>query len=609
MSYFRPNLKVVADMRSWVFFLFVLLHSFVLKAQEFSQSEEIAIFLGADSEEDIDSYEAERLMDLKTRPLRLNMAVDSKLLSSGLFTVYQIASLKQYRSTCGDILSYSELAAIDGFGEDFVRRIAPFISLESSLGVGQVASSERRVENDLAARVSYKQTRDEPGMWNYGMKYRAEVGENFSGALSFSRAYGDPAVWPSTLSGHLSWEFRRYSAKVTIGDYNARFGQGLALWNGMVLSGIHSPSSYMRRSSGISDSWSFTGSSALRGIASSIMFGRLGLSAVYVHPGTLAQNVSWYLRNGQVSATNLISLEGIFVEKPAISRWKTAMDAKVCLAGVDLFAETAYDCVGRSAAALAGTVFPLGDDARIASMLRYYPAEFSSDLSAAPRSGSKCSNEYSFSFSGETLTGGYVSVNGAEGFGSSVRKHEGVLSFDATYFPESKSKTMPHTWQFKAAVSWKSMLYDWLCLDLRVKERYRNWDGHPFKTDLRLDLKYISRNIYGTLRLNLVKVRSPAFLSYLEGGYKQERFTFYLRQGFFLVDDWESRIYVYERDAPGSFNVPACYGRGVWTAATVSWRFAGWGRLYARAGLTAYPFMEKKKPGKAELKLQYVLSF
>ncbi len=592
-----------------MFFLFFVLPSSVLNAQEFSQSEAIAIFLGADSEEDIDSYEAERLQNLMARPLRLNMATDSRLLSSGLLTPYQIASLRQYRSTCGDVLSYSELAALDGFGEEFVRRLAPFISLESSLRAGQVAGSGRRVVNDLAARVAYKQTFDEPGKWNYAVKYRLEAGERLSGALAFSRAYDDPKALPSTLSGHLSWEFRRYSAKITVGDYNARFGQGLALWNGMVLSGIHSPSSYMRRASGISDSWSFTGSSALRGAAASIMFGRLGLSAVYVFPGTIAQNVAWYMRNGQVSATNAMSLEGIFIGRPAIPRWKTALDAKACIAGVDLFTEAAYDWVGRSAAALAGTVFPVGDDARIASMLRYYPAAFSSDLSGAPRSGSKCSNEYSFSLSGETFAGGYVSLNGAEGFGSSVRRHEAVLSFDATYFPESKSKTMPHTYQIKASLSWKSMLYDWLCLDVRVKERYRNWDKYPFKTDVRLDLEYISRFIYGTLRLNLVKVRSPAFLSYLEGGYKRERFTFYLRQGFFLVDDWESRIYVYARDAPGSFNVPACYGRGVWTAATASWRFARWGRLYARAGLTAYPFMEKKKPGKAELKLQYVLSF
>ena len=78
----------------------------------------------------------------------------------------------------------------------------------------------------------------------------------------------------------------------------------------------------------------------------------------------------------------------------------------------------------------------------------------------------------------------------------------------------------------------------------------------------------------------------------------------YLRCGIFKADDWADRIYVYERDAPGSFNVPAYYGRGIWTSGYVSWRFAGWGSLYVRSSYVSYPMMrEKKKPGKAELKL------
>ena len=82
----------------------------------------------------------------------------------------------------------------------------------------------------------------------------------------------------------------------------------------------------------------------------------------------------------------------------------------------------------------------------------------------------------------------------------------------------------------------------------------------------------------------------------------------YLKQGFFVVDKWDDRIYSYERDAPGNYNVPAFYGRGVWTSATASWKFARWGKLYVRAAFTSYPFMKEEKPGKAELKLQCVIS-
>ena len=100
-------------------------------------------------------------------------------------------------------------------------------------------------------------------------------------------------------------------------------------------------------------------------------------------------------------------------------------------------------------------------------------------------------------------------------------------------------------------------------------------------------------------------------MGYLEGGYRNSLLSVYARMGLFMVDNWDDRIYVYERDAPGQFNSPAMYGRGVWAAMTMAWKFARRAAVYIRAGTTAYPFMtgEKKKPGTAELKLQLNMRF
>ena len=99
-----------------------------------------------------------------------------------------------------------------------------------------------------------------------------------------------------------------------------------------------------------------------------------------------------------------------------------------------------------------------------------------------------------------------------------------------------------------------------------------------------------------------------SFLSYLEGGYKTDILTLWLRAGLFRVDDWADRIYAYERDAPGNFSVPAYYGRGFWLSLVSGLKLSGWGRLYFRASYTGYPWaspgQEKKKPGRAELKIQ-----
>ena len=106
------------------------------------------------------------------------------------------------------------------------------------------------------------------------------------------------------------------------------------------------------------------------------------------------------------------------------------------------------------------------------------------------------------------------------------------------------------------------------------------------------------------MRLNVLNCDKTGVLSFAEVGRKGENLTAYLRQGIFFIDDWDDRIYVYERDAPGSFNVPAMYGRGLWTSLMASARINSSLRLYSRASYVCYPFMEKKKPGKAELKLQ-----
>ena len=611
------------DMRRAVILFLLFLCSFSSAAQGQSEMALIADFLGTDSEEELDAYEVEKLEEYLRRPLLLNIYSSSRLVSSGLLTEYQVASLQDYRNNNGDVLSLSELAALDGYGRDFVERIAPFISFESYAKAGQAAGYNAALRKDISVRSSFRSDMEDGRQMAYGLKYRVEAGERLSAAVAFSRSYEGPSWRPQAFSGHVAWYFKRRQAKLVAGDFNARFGQGLAFWNGMVLSGLASPTAYLRRASAISQSWSFTGSSAMTGLAASMMAGRTSISAVLSMPGIKnlealselallpALNLTRHMRNGQVSATSYVHFSPVLGRDVRIPDLKSSVDARFCLNGTDIFAEGAMDWVTMAPAFLAGTTFPAGEDLRLAAMLRFYPPDFNPTFSGAPRSGTKCRNEHALSFSGEFSRGDYVAIRGAEGFGSSVRKHKGTFSLDAVYFPESKSEQKDVTCQAKLLLTWQCMLTDALRLSLRLNERIRNWEERIFKTDFRSDLSYISGRFQTTLRLNVMDYIGTGFLSYLEGTYKYEVMTLHLRQGLFLINNWDDRIYAYEHDAPGSFTVPAYYGRGVWTAFTASLKFSGRGRLYARASFISYPMMraEKKKPGRAELKLQYVLSF
>ena len=597
-----------------------------IKAQTSSEIEAVMAFLGVDSPEELDAYEVERLSSYIERPVRLNLASVSKLTSCGLLSGYQVASFADYRARHGDVMSFAELSAVDGFGEEFTRLLAPFVSLYSGNRPAGSFVEELQYDSDLAVRGGLKLSdigADEALMqWGYGIKYRVE-----GGGLTAGMAISDSDISESaesrTGSGYLGWQFRQIPLSLLIGDFNLRFGQGLALWNGMSMNSTGSPSSFMRNPSGISRSWSFTGSGALTGIASEAAFGRISLSSAIVLPGIKQSdgsmhdvnlmpvaNVAWNGRKGQISFTHYAEFSGVFDSiDTRIPDMKSSVDISWCVCGTDLFSELAYDWVNASVAGLAGTRFKAGEAVHLAVMLRNYPSGYAPGRSGAARSGTKCTNESGVSFSGLFAVGDWVRLSGHEGFGASVRRHSGTFSLDAAHFPVPKGDNEDGSQQLKAICCWDYAVSGHFRLKIRASERIRSW-GRPFRTDIRTDLLCAYSKFSAAMRINALKCDGIGLLGYIEGGYSGEQVKLFLRQGVFIIDDWDDRIYAYERDAPGSFNIPAFYGRGLWTSLYASWRFSRWGRLYLRAAFTGYPFMrEKKKPGKAELKLQCVFSF
>ena len=128
---------------------------------------------------------------------------------------------------------------------------------------------------------------------------------------------------------------------------------------------------------------------------------------------------------------------------------------------------------------------------------------------------------------------------------------------------------------------------------------------------VRLDLRGMLTATFGPWilagRYDAVLGRGFAWNWYLEAGWKTEPFAVYARGGLFKVDDWDDRIYVYERDAPGSFTVPARYGRGWDAALYAAWRPARRHSFWLRLETVRYPapWALTPKDGRLELRLQY----
>ena len=541
--------------------ILLLIHwySVYLKGQSISSPDAILNYLQVDDLQNLDQSEVERLEHLLDSPARINVLSEVELRRTGLFSTYQIAVISDYLSRHGSIMSLAELSLLDGFGETFVRRIAPFVSLAIH------DRSSGAMTHQLAVRGSVRWQEDDGNDGSYGVKYRLESDGSFTAMVAASRSVGAKSWSPSAYTGSFSWKFKRLPARIVVGDFNARFGQGLVLWNNSFLNSLTTPDTFMKKPSGLTQTWSFTGSGSLHGAGTEISLGSIQVCALAAFEDfkcTPALNLSWYSRYGQLSLTSTMS--------------KTGADAAYCVRGINLFGEVAYDWTEKNPSALLGSRFKAGECMDMAVLSRML-----------------LNDRYGFAIGGEYSFGTQSNLS---------------FTADATKYHEQKDKDDLHSIQLKCLLSCEFAINSSWLLKLRLSERLRTW-GLPTRTDVRTDIIYKCNLLVCTMRMNVLNCDKTGFLSYVEGGHAGEKMSLYLRQGIFFIDDWDDRIYVYERDAPGSFNVPAMYGRGLWTGMTVSAKMSSAFRLYARASYVGYPFMEKKKPGKAELKLQLQYRF
>ena len=575
-----------------VFFVIMTFLPVALCGQTDGEIEVVAKWSGSNVE-DMDGEEVERLCVLMRRPMRLNVSSQAELLECELLSRYQVASLLDYRERNGWVMSFMELAAVDGFGQDFVERIRPFVSLDLPSAEGG-----SKLDNEILLRTVMK-TKDGNLRYSYASRYLIESGKSWSAAVNFSRSLDASRFRPDLIGGHFCWRLRKVPLKLIVGDFNARFGQGLTLWNGMIMSAYESPSSFMRRPSGITASGSLTGKYAYTGLASTAEFGNFVFSAMLSVPGIKqawdrpdemalmpAINLTYNWRNGQAGITHYSVFSGPG-SRPYLPDMKTSADMALCVRGIDVFSELTYDWVARGLSGMTGVVFPVGEKLDMAAALRLSKEEYALALSAG------------------VLSGKWMNSRGTDG---SQRRNEVLLSADVTYCPEPKDDARNHSLQMKFRAQWNYIVTETISVIVRLTERARSW-GTMFRTDLRTDLKWSSEYFSSSIRMNFLRCVGTSFMSYAEGGFRRSKVSLYLRQGVFLVDEWDDRIYVYERDVPGAFNVPACYGRGLWTSFVSSWKPARGLNFNIRVAYTAYPFMKERKPGRAELSFQFVSRF
>ena len=507
-----------------------------------AQTDEVvraALYLtGADTPEALDEQLLDELESRLAHPLPINRASRARMLESGLLTPYQTAALEEYRSMSGDVLSFAELERVDGFGKESVAALRPFISLESVRRPGEAVKDTLVFRHSALVRAT---------LADVGAKYRLTAGR--------VEAAGAWKGQNGTFYG--LWRFGK--GKILLGDYNVRYGQGLAFWSSFQLAGLSTLDAFSKRGNGIAPSWSFNGVGTYRGLAWDYTGRHLQFALFGALDGTFGAHAGWLGRSGQAGLT--------------VTPLRVSLDGKYGICGVDFFGEAAWG--GKGPAGIAGALFPIAERWKAALRLHAIPTAYS---------GKK---------------NGDYGVSAGIAYLSDRRTFKGSLTVEAALLPKPATDTGRRQAKTTCLLAW-NIDGNWL-LESRLVYRWRNYDSN--RADVRADATW-NRGVW-TLKGRLNGVHDGGFglLGYLEGGWKPPGGFGWVRLTAFSSPAWQARIYVYERDAPGNFTAPAYYGTGF--CAMV---YAGWKRRVGKVALKLYLRgsyrWQKEKPGIAGLKLQ-----
>lgn len=202
------------------------------------------------SESDAQQF-LENLDLLRDKPLDLNRASREDLLALHLLNEVQVENFLAYRAQFGPLLNEYELQAIPAWGLPDIRRVLPYTNIPTGIDTRNInlLKGFTHGENELLLRWGYPdppnysvfgQSREvEGGPYAVALRYR----HTFDSRLRFGfTAESDPGEAIFNKSNPHGFDF--YSAHLfvqnlnsrvkalALGDFSARFGQGLLLQTG-----------------------------------------------------------------------------------------------------------------------------------------------------------------------------------------------------------------------------------------------------------------------------------------------------------------------------------------------------------------------------------------
>lgn len=233
------------------FFMPLVFISFVMQCSEARVSsdghltlfEHLIMLVDPDDFEDEETFEAYLSGLIEQFPLDLNQASGDELLLIPDIREQTVREIKKYRKN-RPFTTVNELLEVPGIGNITLQRLAPWVTVNYKRSFGasyfRGLSFEQlfRYQQVFPATSGYKKTEENPPHYagspaRIYHRHRA-TGEHLSAHLTQVKLPGEPFKGPYRFdftSAHIGFRNIGPFSRVIIGDYAARFGQGLVLWS------------------------------------------------------------------------------------------------------------------------------------------------------------------------------------------------------------------------------------------------------------------------------------------------------------------------------------------------------------------------------------------
>jgi len=174
----------------------------------------------------------ELLEERAARPIFLPYARPETLAELPFLTPHQIEALIHLRDSLGTRMQWEDIQRLAAIDSITLRRLRPFVRLGRPptrprwfvRGMARVSLSASDQESYPQAPYRfYVRNLVQRRQWQGGLLYEKDAGE----------LWMQPSGMPQYLSAHVGFTSNRWRA--VAGDYQARWGQGLILWQGFAL--------------------------------------------------------------------------------------------------------------------------------------------------------------------------------------------------------------------------------------------------------------------------------------------------------------------------------------------------------------------------------------